>query len=92
MLYYNYSKGREREEEEMRIGRTMIDTDNMSIEDMDIIIKELRSIRARKVKAEELVRRMNELIADAKAEGFTFLDKDFGNVLMGTDFTVFDER
>ena len=76
----------------MRIGRTMIDTDSMSIEDMDIIIKELRSIRARKVKAEELVRRMNELIADAKAEGFTFLDKDFGNVLMGTDFTVFDEQ
>jgi hypothetical protein len=70
----------------------MIDTDNMSIEDMDIIIKELRSIRARKVKAEELVRRMNELIADAKAEGFTFIDKDFGNVLMGTDFTVFDEQ
>lgn len=76
----------------MRIGRTIIDTDNMSIEDMDIIIKELRSIRARKIKAAELVSRMNDLIADAKNEGFTFVDKDFGNVLMGTDFMVYDER
>lgn len=76
----------------MRIGRTIIDTDNMSAEDMDVIIKELRAIRARKLKAEELKTRMLELIADAKENGFTFIDKDFGQVWSGNDAELYDER
>lgn len=76
----------------MRIGRTVIDTDNMSIQDMDVIIKELRSIRARKLKAEELKNRMLELIADAKENGFTFIDKDFGQVWTGNDVELYDEQ
>ena len=76
----------------MRIGRVIIDTDNMNIEDIDVIIKELREVRARKRKAEELISRMNELIADAKENGFTFVDKDFGQVWMGTDCTLYDEN
>lgn len=76
----------------MRIGRMMIDTDNLSIEDMDAIIKELRVIRARKLKAEELKTRMLELIADAKENGFTFIDKDFGQVWTGNDVDLYDER
>lgn len=76
----------------MRIGRMMIDTDNLSIEDMDTIIKELRAVRARKLKAEELKSRMLELIADAKENGFTFIDKDFGQVWTGNDVDLYDER
>jgi len=76
----------------MRIGRTIIDTDNMNAEDMDVIIKELRAIRARKLKAEELKTRMLELIADAKENGFTFIDKDFGQVWSGNDVELYDER
>ena len=76
----------------MRIGRTIIDTDNMSAEDMDVIIKELRAIRARKLKAEELKSRMIELIEDAKENGFTFIDKDFGQVWSGNDVELYDER
>lgn len=76
----------------MRIGRIMIDTDNMSIEDMDTIIREMRSIRARKLKAEELKTRMLELIADAKENGFTFIDKDFGQVWTGNDIELYDEK
>ena len=76
----------------MRIGRTIIDTDNMSVEDMDVIIKEIRAIRARKLKAEELKNRMLELIADAKDNGFTFIDKDFGQVWSGNDVELYDER
>lgn len=76
----------------MRIGRTIIDTDNMNAEDLDVIIKELRAIRARKLKAEELKTRMLELIADAKENGFTFIDKDFGQVWSGNDVELYDER
>jgi len=76
----------------MRIGRMIIDTDNMSIEDMDTIIREMRAIRARKLKAEELKNRMLELIADAKENGFTFIDKDFGQVWTGNDVELYDEQ
>ena len=76
----------------MRIGRMIIDTDNMSIEDMDTIIREMRAIRARKLKAEELKNRMLELIADAKENGFTFVDKDFGQVWTGNDVELYDEQ
>ena len=76
----------------MRIGRIIIDTDNMSIEDMTTVIHEMRAIRARKLKAEELKNRMLELIADAKQNGFTFIDKDFGQVWTGNDVELYDER
>ena len=48
----------------MRIGRMIIDTDNMSIEEMDVLIREMRRIRARKLKAEELKNRMLELAGE----------------------------
>lgn len=76
----------------MRIGRIIIDTDNMSIEEMEDIIREMRKIRARKLKAEELKNRMLELIADAKENGFTFIDKDFGQVWTGNDVELYDEQ
>lgn len=72
--------------------RAMIDTDSMSIEDMDTIIKEMRAIRARKLKAEELKVRMLELLADAKENGFTFIDQDADQIWAGYDIVVYDER
>ena len=75
----------------MRIGRVMIDTDNMDIEEIDVLIKEFRKIRARKAKERELLNRMNELIADATVSGFVFTDKDFGQILREGDFVLMDE-
>jgi len=76
----------------MRIGRVMIDTDSMSIEDMNTILKELCAIRARKLKAEELKTRIMELLADAKENGFTFIDQDSDQIWTGNDIVVYDER
>lgn len=76
----------------MKIERTILNTGDMSVEDMDILIKELRAIRARKIKAEELKNRMLELIADAKENGFTFIDKDIGQVWSGNDVELYDDR
>lgn len=76
----------------MRIGRTIIDIESLSIEDCTTIIHELRAVRERKRKAEELKRRMNELLDEAKAEGFVFLDKDFGQVWTNSDVELYDER
>ena len=76
----------------MRIGRIIIDTDGLNVEDIDTIIRELRAIRTRKLKVEELKNRMVELIADAKENGFTFVDKDFGQIWTGNDVELYDER
>ena len=76
----------------MRIGKVMIDTDNMSIEELTIIIKELRDIRKRKEQAHALRMKMNDLILEAKENDFTFIDKACGFVREVDDFTLYDER
>ena len=76
----------------MRIGRAIIDTDNMSIEELTLVIKELRDIRKRKEQAHALQMKMNDLILEAKEQGFTFIDNACGFVREVDDFTMFDER
>ena len=76
----------------LRIGRTIIDTSNWSVEDYDVIIRDLRAERARAAKAKELKNRMISLISDAKDAGFDFVDKDFGNILTVTDFELYDNQ
>ena len=76
----------------MRIGRVMIDTDDMSVEELDMLIEELTHIKVRKERAESLRKQMNRLIEKAKNEGFTFIDKDYGFVREVDDSIVFDEK
>lgn len=76
----------------MRIGRAIIDTNNMSAEDMKVIINELRAVRARKLKAEELNSRMNELLAEAKENNFIFINDYTGQVLPQEYIKVIDEQ
>lgn len=76
----------------VRIGRTIIDTSNWSVEDYDVIIRDLRAERAHAAKARELKNRMISLISDAKDAGFDFIDKDFGNILTVTDFELYDNK
>lgn len=76
----------------MRIGRAIIDTDSMSIEELTVVIKELRDIRKRKEQAHALEMKMNDLILEAKENGFTFIDNTCGFVREVDDFTMYDER
>lgn len=76
----------------MRIGKIMIDTDSMSIEELTMVINELRETRKRKVQAQELQMKMNALILEAKEQGFTFIDNACGFVREVNDFTLYDER
>lgn len=73
----------------MRIGNHIIDTDWMTEEDLTTVICELRRIRERKRKQEQLVNRMNELLADAVAARFVFCD-DCGRVLEAADLNLVD--
>ena len=77
----------------MRIGQNVIDTDNMSIEECTIIINEMRSIRARKKKAQELVNRMNDLMNEAKENGFAFIGAYYETKVVTFDnITLYDEK
>lgn len=76
----------------MRIGKILIDTDSMSIEELNMVINELWDIRERKGQARALQAKMNDLILEAKEEGFCFVDKDCGFIRETDDFKVFDER
>ena len=76
----------------MRIGKTVLDTDNMTAEEMTMWINGLRQVRARRGTQENLTKRMNDLILEAKENGFVFLDKTCGFVREVDDFTIFDER
>ena len=76
----------------MRIGKTILDTDNMTTEELTMYINALCRVRTRRIKQETLTKRMNDLILQAKADGFTFIDKDFGFVREVDDFTMLDEK
>lgn len=76
----------------MRVGKIMIDTDSMSVEELTALIVEFRKIRARKQTELDLKTRMNNLILEAKENGFTFIDNTCGFVREVDDFTMYDER
>ena len=76
----------------MRIGRFILDTDNMSIDELSTLIKELRDIRSRKVHAVALETEMTNLIAHANDLGYDFIDKDFGNVIQLHDLVIVDNK
>lgn len=76
----------------MRIGRTIIDIESLSIEDLHTIEREIRELRRRREKAENYKERMAEVLRDAQADGFDFIDKDYGNVIRPEDITIYDNK
>ena len=76
----------------MRIGRVIIDTDNMTVEELGILIRELKAIKSRKQKAVDLLAQLKDTIEHAEAEGFTFLDTDFGTIIRTADVGIRDMK
>ena len=76
----------------MRIGRVIIDTDNMTVEELGILIRELKAIKNRKQTAAALLGQLKDIIEHAEAEGFTFLDTDFGTIIRTTDVGIRDMK
>lgn len=76
----------------MRIGRFIIDTDPMTIEEITILINELRNIRKRKEQKEHYISTIRNIIKDAQDEGFAITDKDFGQIIEGDDLIIQDMK
>ena len=76
----------------MRIGRTIIDIESLSIEDLKTIEREIHILRKRREEKESFKNRMQELLEEAQAAGFDFIDKDFGNVIRPIDIEMYDSQ
>lgn len=76
----------------MRIGRTIIDIESLSIEDLRTIEHEIRSLRRRREQAENFCQKMCNLLTEAQEAGFDFIDKDFGNVIRPEDVSLYDNK
>ena len=75
----------------MRIGSVIIDTDNMRIEDVDVLIKELKQIRERKGEARGYKHRLGAMLESMQDDNFTFCNKHTGEVLNVNDWVVYDQ-
>lgn len=76
----------------MRIGGVVFDTDNMTLKDVDILIKELRAVRNRKAKAHDCRTMLRNAVSFAKEEGMTLCSRMTGEVLNPDDWCVYDEQ
>ena len=76
----------------VRIGGTMINTDIMSADEMDILVDIFSGIAARKRRAEYFTEQLEHLIEDAQSEGFDFVEKDYGNILTAGDWEIVDNE
>ena len=74
----------------IRIGSTIIDTDNLTAEDCSTLIRELRAVKDRKLKAEELKNKMTDLLEEVNEAGFVFIDKDLGHIIRAQDMELCD--
>lgn len=64
----------------MRIGKTIIDIESLSLEDLKVIEHEIHVCKRHEEK-ESFKLRMQELLEEAQAAGFDFIDKFYGNVI-----------
>ena len=76
----------------MRIGRTIVDIESLSIEDLRTIEHEIHALRKRREQAENFKIRMKNLLEEAQEAGFDFIDKDFGNVIRPIDIELYDNQ
>jgi hypothetical protein len=75
-----------------KVGNALVDTENMSVEELREVINVLRKVNDRKIAMRNYRERMNELIMSARNDGFDFIDKTCGFVREVDDFTVYDGR
>ena len=76
----------------MRIGKILIDTEDMSVEDLDALIKEAKRVRSRKNGAREFYCGFEDLLSGAKDRGYTLCSRYTGEVLKASDWVVYDEE
>lgn len=74
----------------MRIRNLTIDTNDLTIEEIDSFIKELRKTRERKGEARTRHQSLYALVENMKEDRFVFCSKHTGEILNPKDWVVYD--
>ena len=76
----------------MMLKNVIVDTTDMSFEEVDALIQNLRTIRARKGELKSRMDGFRSMIANMRNdEGMTFVSKTTGEVLDPDDWSLYDE-
>lgn len=76
----------------MRIGPIVIDTDNMTIEEMENMFREVSRILDRKKGARHCKEGLKDAVAEAKKHQYAFCNRYTGEVFNPNDWDVYDEK
>ena len=75
----------------MEIKNVIIDTRNMSIEEMDALIRNLKHLSDRKREARARERNLYAMVENMKDDNFVFCNRHTGEVFHANDWVVYDE-
>lgn len=75
----------------MRIGKVILDTDNMTLSEINQIMGELREIRKRKEQARDCKIRMTNAVEESGERGFRYINRYTGELFNANDWWVYDE-
>ena len=76
----------------MRIGKTMLDLENLTEEDLTTVINEAKRLRSRKADARNLREKLDAMLESAKERNFAICSKYTGEVLKADDWVVYDNE
>jgi hypothetical protein len=76
----------------MTIANMLYEANKMPYDDVTLLIKKLRAVQARKALQRQFHERMNDLIQEAREQGFEFVDHTCGYLWREDEFTVFDNE
>lgn len=74
----------------MRIGKTILDLESLTEEDLSLVIKEAKTLRSRKMDARNLREGFEAMISNAQERGLDICNKYTGEVLNTHDWVVYD--
>ena len=74
----------------MKMRNLVMDTSDLSIEELDTLIRQLKNARERKGEARAQYQRFSAMIENMKEENFVFCSKHTGEILNPNDWIVYD--
>ena len=76
----------------MRIGKTVLDLESLTEEDLTLVIDEAKNLRTRKRSARSLHDSLKATLENAKENKFSICSKYTGEVLRAEDWVVYDNE
>ena len=76
----------------MELKHVKLDTENMTYEEVNALIQELRKVRERKGEMRSRIQNFHAMIRNMKDDNLTFVSKYTGEVLNPDDWALYDNE